>query len=205
MLLKKNSGTLGDTYITICHWVNISEKFSVEHYTRHSYWQREIRDLYSLLPNLVNVTFPALKNREERFSSPYSVVKEKIKEFEPFPNFTFPTSELDPGEPYIALCPKSGKPDQGYRTIPTPAIEKIIAEADMPVVVPEPGKTTLLEAMGLVARSSKFYGYQGLMSFVAMSHKSRSVVYVANEREYLCLRNRTARRWIEFLDEVRKK
>jgi hypothetical protein len=198
----RNSGTLGDTYISICHWVGISQKFSVEHYTRHTYWQNEIRDIYALLPNFVGVTFPE-DSHKRTWSSPYSYVNKKIDEFEPFPNFKFPPSKLDPGEPYIALCPKSGRPDQGRRRIPTSEVNRIIAEADMPIVTPESGKTTLLEAMGLVARSNRFYGFQGLMSFVAMSHKSQSVVYVGREKEWLALRNRTARPWIKFLDEVK--
>jgi len=201
-MLLRNSGTLGDTYISICHWVGMS-KFSVEHYTRHTYWQDEIRELYSLLPNFVGVTFP--KDSKNRiWASPYSIVQEKIQEFEPFPNFKFPPSRLDPGEPYIALCPKSGRPDQPGRRIPQSEIDKIVKKADMPIVMPAPDKTTLLEAMGLVARSNRFYGFQGLMSFVALSHKSQSVVYVGNEKEYLDFRIRTARPWIEFLDEVRK-
>lgn len=201
-MLLKNSGTLGDTYISICHWLGISEKFSVKHYTRYTNWHSEIRDIYSLLPNFVGVTFP--KDRKGRkWGSPYSIINEKIQEFEPFPTFEFPPSDLDPGVPYIALCPKSGRPDQGRR-IPAPELDKIIAKADMPIVTPEIGKTSLLEAMGLVARSHKFYGFQGLMSFVALSHKSQSVVYVGSEREYLDFRCRTARPWIKFLSEVRK-
>jgi len=203
-MLLKNSGTLGDTYIIICHLVGISQKFSVEHYTQHTYWQEEIRDIYSLLPNVVDVTFPE-DSPERTWYSPYSVIDKKIDEFEPFPDFTFPPSELDPGEPYIALCPRSGRPDQRGRKIPTSEVDKIVEKADMPIVTPEPGKTSLLEAMGLVARSNKFYGFQGLMSYVALSHRSRSMVYVGSEKEWIAFRYRTARPWIEFLDEVRKK
>ena len=202
-MLLKGSGTLGDTYIIICHLLG-QPKFSVEHYTRHTYWQGEIRDIYSLLPNSGSVTFPE-DSSERAWYSPYSVIDEKVGQFEPFPNFKFPPSKLDPGEPYIALCPRSGRPDQNDRRIPTSAVDKIIAEADMPIVTPEPGKTTLLEAMGLVARSNRFYGFQGLMSYVALSHKSQSVVYVGSEKEWIAFRYRTARAWVEFLDEVRKK
>ena len=201
-MILKSSGTLGDTYITICHWVGISRKFSVKHFTRHTNWHNEIRDIYSILPNITNVSFST--EWDKMWSSPYSIINKKIDEFEPFPNFAFPPSKLDPGEPYIALCPKSGRREQTRRKIPPFTVKEIIAKADMPVVIPEPGKTTLLEAMGLVARSNEFYGFQGLMSYVAMSHKSRSVVYVSNEKEYLAFRGRTARSWIEFLDEVRK-
>ena len=39
------------------------------------------------------------------------------------------------------------------------------------------GKTSLLEAMGIVSGATGFIGIQGLMAFVALSQKVSSVVY----------------------------
>lgn len=198
-----NGGTLGDTYICVCHWINKRQPIEVLHYTRHSYWHKEIRDIYSLLPNVRNVTFTE-KRPGEKWSSPYSKVNRMIGELEPFPKFSFPESKFDPGEPYIALCPKSGKPSENRR-MRREEVDRIVRKAPMPVVVIGPGETSLLEAMGLVSRARKFFGSQGLMSFVALSHKVQSTVYVPNEREYLAFRGRLARPWIKFLDEVKMK
>ncbi len=197
-----SGGTLGDTYICICHWVTREEPIDVEHSTKHTFWHQEIRDIYSLLPNVKSVTF--VERPGPKGSSPYSIVNRKINEFEPFPNFKFPLSPLDPGEPYIAVCPRSGKPKERGRKLSDTKLNSILTDADMPVVMPAPDKTTLLEAMGLVARADSFYGVQGLMSFVALSHRIPSIVYVPNEVEYLAFRGRLARPWIAFLKEVEK-
>ena len=199
----RNSGTLGDTYICVCHWVGITERIVVDHYAKHMGWEQEIRDIYSLLPHVKDVH---ITSEGKWGGSPYAIIsKIKIKELEPFPNFSFPSSELDPGKPYIALCPKSGRQEQTGKCISTSEIDKIVASATMPIVIPEPGKTTLLEAMGLVARANVFYGSQGLMSYVALSHRVRSTVYVPNDTEYLAFRARLAMPWIEFLNEVKYK
>lgn len=196
----KHSGTLGDTYIAVCHWVHFGEDIHVDHRTKHMYWEKEIRDIYSLLRHVKNVK---INDEGEWGASPWAFLKHKIDEFEPFPNFEFPPSKLDPGEPYIALCPRSGRPDQAGRCISSRETREVIVSADMPVVTPEPGKTTLLEAMGLVAGANMFYGQQGLMSFVALSHMVQSTVYVSNEIEYLAFRARLARPWLKFLNEVK--
>lgn len=201
-MLLSNSGTLGDTYICICHCLGITEDINIEHKTKHLYWEQEIRDIYSLLPRVKSVD---VNDTGSWGASPYAYIKHKVDEFDPFPNFKFPASKLAPGEPYTVLCPKSGKPSEQGRRIRADEIKRIEDASDMPVVIPEPGKTTLLEAMGLVARANRFYGVQGLMSYVALSHKTTSVVYVPNSKEWIAFRSRLASQWMQFLDEVKMK
>lgn len=197
----KNSGTLGDTYMCVCHLAHIEERISVDHRTKHMQWEKEIRDIYSLLPNIEHVE---VTSEGSWGASPYAFLKHKMDQFVAFPDFQFPRSNLDPGKPYIAVCLKSGRNDQPGRRIPDAEKERLFSSSKLPIVTPAPDKTALLEGMGLVARSSEFYGPQGLMSYVALSHKVPSVVYVSSDKEYLAFRSRLDSRWIKYLKDVRR-
>jgi hypothetical protein len=194
------SGTLGDTYVTLCILYNVAmlEPIVCRHYTIHTNWRRLIKQIYSLLPN-IRVEFINKRDtvHPRIYSSfvPHSRFGTTLTSRDDwcvFPKFIFPTWSGLPKQ-YIVLNPQSGRPDQG-RILTKKIIDKTIANSQYQVVVLGTGaiagcvigknvlnltnQTSLLEAMGIVSRAQHVVTFQGIMSMVAASQQVKSDVYV---------------------------
>ena len=64
------------------------------------------------------------------------------------------------------------------------------------------GKTSIKEALGVIAHSKRFIGFQGLLAYMALSHKVTSRVYTQSEGEYLAFRRRLMRQWVQYCEGV---
>jgi hypothetical protein len=129
-----------------------------------------------------------------------------------FPPIKFPATDHQLPDKYKVLVPA-----RRTNALPAPEISKILKKEKLPVVVVGTGKhirhpnvidltgktKRVSEAMGIVAGAAGFVGCQGLFSFVALSQKVPSVVYIRGEVEYLAFRRRLARKWVRFCLDVR--
>ncbi len=220
------SGTLGDTYINLCILYNLAIEESVlcKHYTLAPQWHSLIEQIYSLLPN-IRVEFVSERSTSHpRIHSAFSHQEEHGDEFTRpdewcvFPEFVFPETEIELPDRYMVLNPQSGKPKEN-RNIDGKSIREILKTCADPVVVIGTGKkhkdilganvinivgrTSLLEAMSIVSKASHFCGFQGLMSFVAMSHRVQSDVYVRSESDIHAILTRMPEQWKQYCLIVR--
>ena len=119
---------------------------------------------------------------------------------------------------YVVLSPKSGKPNEN-RSLSEQTIDMASrASRKLVVIIGESkeykyirgkniinliGKTCLLEAMSIVSRANHFSGFQGLMSFVAMSHRVKSTVHVRSESDIHAVFARMPKQWEQYCSIVR--
>jgi len=220
------SGTLGDTYINLCILYNFAIKEAVlcKHYTLVLQWHSLIEQIYSLLPN-IRVEFVSERaTSHPRIHSAFSHQEKHGDEFARpdewcvFPEFVFPKTEIELPDRYTVLNPQSGKPKEN-RHIEGKSIHEILKTSVDPVVVIGTGKkhkdilgsnvinivgrTSLLEAMSIVSKASYFCGFQGLMSFVAMSHCVQSDVYARSESDIQAISARMPEQWKQYCSIVR--
>jgi hypothetical protein len=185
-------------------------------------WTDPIQQIYSLMPK-IHVDFV---NREEFDScrvpriwpSPARASKGKmICPMTPHPTFTFPEFPDLPDLPekYIVMSPRGGKSSELHRQIGFPEVNSILhAHRNTTFVLvghnPEftnyrhrnvinlINKTSVLEAMGIVARAPRFIGVQGLMAYVALSQRIPSVVYTKSIGYDKAFRSRLLPEWLEL-------
>jgi hypothetical protein len=183
-------GTLGDTYIFCSKLSTLGpDPIKIWHNTQHKYWMQEINDIYTLLPN-VDVKFSDyLRVGVEEITSN---VHEQNMDF--FPEWKWPkhSNYTLISEPYMVIQPQAGKP-KGYnnKELKHKMVYDAINESDIPCVILGTSskyshvrckhnltnKTSVLEAMRIVSNAEKFMGPEGLLSFVALSHKVESHIY----------------------------
>jgi len=182
----KARGTLGDTYIFCCKLKTFTAlPTTIWHHTRHEYWQKEIFEIYKLLPN-VKVVFTD-------YLATYREITSDVHEDNMiwFPTWDWPSINHIAGD-YMVIQPESGKP-KGYnhKELTIRTIKREIDQANMPVVVLGTsskfkyiggdynlmGMTSVMDAMQITAHAKKFIGPEGLLSFVALSHKVPSTIY----------------------------
>lgn len=213
------SGTLGDTYVTLCILYNTAKRGPIicRHYTIHTNWHGLIRQIYSLIPN-IRVEF--VNQRDVVHPRIYSsfVPHRKLgttlsspDDWCVFPQFIFPKVQHLP-EHYVVLNPQSGRPDQG-RVLTKKIMDRTIKNSQYPVVVLGTGKTSeqikgdsvinltnktsLLEAMGVISRAQHVTTFQGLMSIVAASQQVQSSVYTRRVGDP-CYNERVAPEWSPY-------
>lgn len=221
------SGTLGDTYINLCILYHTARREPIvcRHYTTHTNWHKLIKQIYSLLPN-IQVEFINQRDtvNPRIYSSfvphaEFGVTLSSPDDWCLFPQFAFPHLSSCLPKSYVVLNPQSGREDQG-RILTKEVIDKTIKDSQYPVVVLGTGqiserikddnvinlagKTSLLEAMGIASKASHFYGFQGLMSFVAMSHRIESKVYANNEGYIHAILARMPKQWEQYCSIVRE-
>lgn len=200
MLIYSCSGTLGDTYITLCILYHVAKQEPIicRHYTIHTNWHGLIKQIYSLLPNIC-VEFISKRDTEHpRIYSSFvphrrlGKVLSSPNDWCVFPQFVFPKLSYLPKD-YIVLNPQSGRPEQG-RMLTQKIIDRIIVNSSYPVIVLGTSqiskriegdnvinltnKTSLLEAMGIISRAKHVATFQGLMSLVAASQRVQTNVYI---------------------------
>ncbi len=221
------SGTLGDTYINLCILYHVAKLESIvcRHYTIHIDWHGLIKQIYSLLPNIqvefihqrdvvnprIHSTFTHHEELGTTLSSP--------NDWCVFPQFVFPKTNIQLPDKYTVLNLKSGKPNEN-RNIKEDTINGILTTSKEPLVVIGTGnkhknivagnvinlvgKTSLLEAMRIVSKADCFIGFQGLMSFVAMSCRIKSEVYVRSESDIHAISIRVPEQWKKYCSIVRE-
>jgi hypothetical protein len=132
----------------------------------------------------------------------------------PYPKFSFPGTDHDLEQDYVVCSPKAGYPNRRNREVGVTELDLIINDYPNqqfvfvgkeeyedyanPNVLNLIGKTSLLEAMGIVARANKFIGVQGLMAFAALSQKVPSVVYTKTRNHSVGFMARLFPQWINY-------
>jgi hypothetical protein len=220
----KCRGTLGDSYIVNCVIYAIANKEDVLIKQCYDYsgnavddWRPHIEEIYSLVPN-IHVSFVG-KNEFESLDVPRlwptipKALEENICPLTPHPTFSFPYVAKTLVDSYIAMSPRGGKSDERHRHCDEEEMRGIIdthpnrhfvmvgdnpefKEWRLPNLTNLIGTTTVLEAMGVVARAKAFIGVQGLAAYVATSNKVPSVVYTKSSGYDKAFRNRMMKEWL---------
>lgn len=177
-------GTLGDSYITVCRLYS-SDVDTVLHYNPIIEWNSNIEKIYSLLPSLKVTISNDIKDNDSNF-----IPLPKYDDMTWFPEFF--TKKYN----YNVIQTNSGKPEEyqknhkllskdviydyinynngNFILIGTTSYYETIKHHRLINLV---NKTSILEAMKIVAESASFFGPEGLMSFVAISHKVYSTIF----------------------------
>ena len=199
MLELSTSGTLGDSFIIVLKLMKFGNTpIKVWHCTSHPYWYQNIKDIYSLLPN-VEVEF--VTKEERRTDLPIIEASYKHMDTESFPEFNFEDTYLD--KPYLVLQPHSGKPNGGntkmfnikwvqdiinlYNTETIVLLGTHDSYKGIENCINLVGETSILNSMKIVSQAEGFIGPEGLLSFVALSHKIISYIFYT---EYAAVRER---------------
>ena len=197
MIEFKANGTMGDAYISVCRLYPIAknEKVRVYHHTRHRFWHGEIERVYHVMPN-IGVIY------DGKFPSRLPNVDGlKIHCFPEF-KFTETIASYNLPEEYAVVNIKSGRHSQKSRAIRPHAYNKIFEENKNVVIIGDEhsppieddrvinlcNKTPIWAAMEIVRTAKVFYGFQGLMCFVACSQKVPTYVYVRSDDDKRAVR-----------------
>ena len=182
-------GTLGDSYIACCKIKNIKDIVHVFHHSSHNYWRGLISEIYSLLDN-AKITF--VDSPREDLEEITSNVHEQEMNF--FPRWDV-KGHFTVIKPYIVIQPHSGKPLGGNsKQFPKFFLQSILSSSAYQCVllgtdkkyecvtncVNLIGKTTITDSIQIIRNAEKFIGPEGLLSFIAASHKVKSVVYYSS-------------------------
>lgn len=229
----KCRGTLGDSYIVNCvvHELASREDILIKQCSDYAgnavdHWEPHIRQIYSLMPK-IHVEFV---NKEEFESLPGQefprlwpsiemASKVGVCVMNPHPTFEFPPTKQATGN-YIACSPRGGKANDPYRQVGTDELSSLVEKYEdhqfvlvgdnpeffdysNPNVINLIGKTSILEAMGIVTRADKFIGVQGLMAYVAASCKVPSFVYTNSGGLDKAFRSRLFPEWENYCTIVK--
>jgi len=214
-------GTIGDAYVILCKLYSVAkkEKILCRHHIRYEGLRPTIKDIYSLIPN-ISVEFTSEKESDveltgafryqgqEREQNRYNLNPEYYPEFESgdIGRFRLP-------EAYETLQITAGS--HGGRQILSQSIKTIVNGSRLPVVlvgensagisagnsnaVDLRGKTSVKEVVGIIRESRHFHGLLGFLSFVAVSHKIKSDVYLKSQLDISAIKIR-----IEAIEEWRR-
>lgn len=198
------SGTLGDSYIISCKLKLIKDQIKIFHHTKHTGWYNEINNIFSLLNN-VEVEFVD----KPKFGLKDITSDCHLDNIDFFPEFFTKRSKND----FLVLQTHSGK-DSGFnhKELSKEFLQKTIDSSKIPVILVGTldkfsdvkgccnlcGLLSVTSVMNITANATNFIGPEGLLSFVALSHKVPSVVYYTEEDAV----NKRIRNtpWEEFVD-----
>ena len=198
------SGTLGDSYIVTCKLLKLKDKIiTIEHYTECKYWKKEIKDIYGLNPN-VEVDFVDTINDNLQYMHPHSKVENNIKQdMEYFPEFKninninnkfnfkdYILIQANAGKPFDAPLSKGGTTNT--KLFGKELLDQIIDDNSnrLCVLVGTENqyegvgnclnlvnKLTILEAIYLAQNCDAYIGLEGLLSFVSLSNKNKTIIF----------------------------
>ena len=207
MLIFNTTGTLGDTYVYCCKFSGIKEDISLLHRTLHHNWHSKIREIYSLVPNIINIKFcdnphsricdkkyPFVMHFTKPFPGEYKEIKMNF-----FPQFEF-KSDYKFDFSYIVIQPKSGRKKQ-KKELPIQLVKKIIRQSKYKVVLVGTSKkyeglsdcinlinkTSLMDSFKIIQNAKYFIGFFGILTMVALSNRVSSNYIYIDEKE---LKNR---------------
>ena len=195
------SGTIGDTYVILCKLYSVAkrEKILCRHYTSYSAACLIIKEIYSLLPNIdvefrnkgdsfVNVRGTFQHETQEAEKSKYNLVPEYYPEFE-----LYSVEHFELPKEYVVLQVEAGTALGKRRSrLSEKVITEIQNNSSLPIVLIGTDnlkvqgrivkdlrqKTTVKEVVKVIKDSKHFYGRAGFLSFVALSQRVYSTVFV---------------------------
>jgi len=187
-------GTLGDTYIITLKAMALgTESIKIKHLTKHTYWHREIREIYSISPN-IEVEFVDKKHTDLIELTTDCHEQEMVF----FPEFNI-VNGYTANREYIVIQPHAGK-DKGEGNNKEINVSSVITavnqlkesnivilgtkekykEVQAPNVINLINKTNILAAIAVTANAKEFIGPEGLLAFVSLSQKKKSNVFYAS-------------------------
>lgn len=217
------SGTIGDAYVILCKLYAIAkkEKIICSHYTAYEKLEPIIRDIYSLLPN-INVQFRKSKSLATELWGSFCPQRKKIEQIEYnlapeyYPEFESGNiSHFRLPRTYETLQIRAGS--HGDRSLLPETIKQILNGSKSPVVLigenttdlPSAyfnakdlrGKTSVKEVISIIKGSKHFYGLLGFLSFVAVSQRIMSDVYIKSQQDIdaIKIRIKAVEEWRKFL------
>ena len=184
-------GSLGDSYIAVSKIKNILDVVHVHHNTLHRYWIDLISEIYSLPQNVGEITFTDYPrvDLEEITSDPHEQNMEFFPKWDVKGKYTII-------KPYIVVQPHSGKPYGGNnKSMPKFFLQSVFSTSPFKCVLLGTdrryetltnctnliGKTTITDSIQIIRNAEKFIGPEGLLSFIALSHKVKSTVYYSSK------------------------
>lgn len=221
MKIYHTSGTLGDTFIIICKLYAIAkrEKILCRHHTRHESIRPIIREIYSLMPNIkVKFSEPDKSTLKiQGWFDPKSC-KLELEKYGLKPEY-YPKFELKDvvrfnlPKYYNVLQLESGIGNK--RRLDSLTVQGILSDSEFPIViigkdsiaisigrhevVDLRGDTSIKEVISIIKNSKHFYGPQGLLSFIAVSQKTFSTIYLTSGSDVRAIYPR-----IEIVDQWRR-
>lgn len=216
-------GTVGDAYVILCKLYSVAkkEKILCRYYTAYERLRPVIKDIYSLVPN-IRVEFMNERNSDvemvgafkyqgqEREQNRYNFEPEYYPEFE-----SGDVSYFNLPEAYEALQIKAGS--HGDRDLLPEVFNRILRVSKLPVVLIGEntssfssesfnamdlrGKTSVKEVVSIIRGSRHFYGPLGFLSFVAVSQRIMSDVYIKAQQDISAIKFRieAVEEWRSFL------
>jgi hypothetical protein len=189
-------GTLGDAYMANCILYEHRDKpITVYHYTECTYWLEEIKDIYSLSPNIeVSFVDEPFSDKDKRKIVPLPKINSGMTYF---PEWREIDNNIEINEDYTVVLSHSGKPikiGRNAKYFDETAILHFIKQKPEKIVLlgseerySEIGscinlvnKTNILQAIDIVRKAKKFVGPEGLLSFVALSHNVHSDIFFSS-------------------------
>jgi ADP-heptose:LPS heptosyltransferase len=181
------SGSLGDSFIECLKLRTIKDDIKLSHFTQHLYWKHLIEEIFSFSNNVKEISFIQYEKKdvEEITSDPH----EQLTDFFPSLNVKGKFKII---KPYTVLQPHSGKPLGGNtKHLPYYFIIDAIRRSPFKCVllgtddrykeidncVNLIGQTTITDLIDIVGNSERFIGPEGLISFIALSHKIKSDIF----------------------------
>ena len=128
------------------------------------------------------------------------------------PTSALPEINFDLPESYTVLQSSAGTESTKRRKIGKDNFNSIIGGSntvvligqndgviiDNPNVIDLRDRTTIGEAIGIIAGSDKFFGYQGFLSFVALSQRIPSTVFIKSVSDRVAVASRIPEQWKEY-------
>lgn len=210
-------GTIGDTYIILCKLYSVAkkEKILCRHYT-HERLKPVIKEIYSLLPN-IHIEFINAINQiyiKGAFHYPGYEIEQNEYNLKPeyYPEFELGSIErFNLPKSYEVLQTIAG--NRQNRKMSMEVIEEILASTKLPMVfIGEIDErinrnkdvcrcTSIKQDINIIRNSKHFYGTQGFLSYVAVSQRVQSTVFV-NSKSQLEINGLRTR--IEAVEEWRR-
>ncbi len=211
----------GDVYLAMCYLKLLGpESILVRYCDMYPYYTALAQELFTMMPN---VTFEATHERiEPALHDPVKLVsfaKPCVGEESGFPKWNIPPKPELP-KSYSVLAPQAGRAGSEplNRSMHTTEIEKALRELEHPVVllgggncppvkgtIDLRGETSIIEAIGIISRAKRFTGEHGILAFASLSQKVPSCLYIQADREYMGLKNRMMRGWVQYCTSVRNR
>jgi len=199
----QTSGTLGDAYITALKLYNETGPIYLKHHVAgdHSYWHQDIASVLLFVPkNVETVEFvPRIDQSLPRICSHFGHPDPPEIEMTWFPTRRIGTNPLGEKDYWVVVA-HSGKPEgrgRNTKLLELTFLDRLVHKLDKAVLLgTDPrykslsapglhnlvGELSLLDAMEIVSGAKGFIGPEGIMLWVALSHKVPSVGYYTSQQ-----------------------
>ena len=214
----KFEGTIGDSFIVLCKVWKLTKKGSViiYHYTQYEYFRPLVKEILTINKNIRIIQ---LDSKEAFVDLPLQELNgffeaSDMLDIEPHPliGFECDLSKFVLPSRYNVVCLRSGRPDQNHRIIPFDFLDQDINDNTIFIGTNckhhnSKGtnlidKTTLFEAMCILAGATRFTGFQGFFSFLSMSMKILTSIYVHTDSDIHAINVRILPEWSHYINKV---